>query len=429
MLSNLPVLKESKTLRYFSFFYLYIMQGIPSGFALTAVANFLAAKGLSSYSVGSFIAIVGLPWVLQFIWGPIIDRYQFSVIGHRKHWVVLTQILAFIASLGLLMVSDPVKQISLLSLLFFIHSNFASVQDASVDAISISIVPEEERGRVNAFMRGGYLLGIAAGSAGLSTILNHYGFFYAAATQSALLLFFTVLTFIIKLDSTDNYLPVFKPKPICNEANQNDNPKLKWLFTQLYKAVTEKTSIKTFLQIALVYTCLSIFIRGFSYHLIHNLHWANNAVSVLQGGWGTIATLTVTLSGGYIADKIGAAKLQRKVMIVIALFLITFSLLGSFWYIKSISITGLLLFNFADPMFSVAAMPVLMLLCRKRIEGSQFTAYMAMVNFCDVLGSYFSGWAMTFASASQIGVACGLTILSVILFYRQKQANNSPSDI
>jgi len=57
----LPVLKESRSLRYFSFFYLYVMQGIPSGFALTAVSNYLTAKGLSSYSVGSFVAIVGLP--------------------------------------------------------------------------------------------------------------------------------------------------------------------------------------------------------------------------------------------------------------------------------------------------------------------------------------------------------------------------------
>ena len=96
MLRALPVLKESKSLRYFSFFYLYVMQGIPSGFALTAVANFLAAKGLSSYTVGSFVAIVGLPWIFQFIWGPIIDRYQFSVIGHRKHWVVLNQAVAFL---------------------------------------------------------------------------------------------------------------------------------------------------------------------------------------------------------------------------------------------------------------------------------------------------------------------------------------------
>ena len=387
------------------------MQGIPSGFALTAVANFLAAKGLSSYTVGSFVAIVGLPWIFQFIWGPIIDRYQFSVIGHRKHWVVLTQAVAFLVSLSLMFITDPVKQLSLLSTLFFLHSNFASIQDASVDAIAISIVPEQERGRVNAFMRGGYLLGIAAGSAGLSTVLTNYGFFYAAATQSALLLIFTILTFLIRLDADDGYLPAFVSVKKKKIADPTENPELKWLFKELYKAVTEKESIRTFLQIALVYSCLSIFIRGYSFHLIHNLHWADNSVSVLQGGWGTLATLTVTLFGGYLADKMGAAKLQHIVMVVIALFLILFSLLSKFWVLKVVSIAGLLLYNFADPMFSVAAMPVLMLLCHKKIEGSQFTAYMALVNFCDVLGSYFSGWAMTFTSASSIGLVCGSAIL------------------
>ena len=295
--------------------------------------------------------------------------------------------------------------------MFFFNTKFWSIQDASVDAIAISIVPEQERGRVNAFMRGGYLLGIAAGSAGLSTVLTNYGFFYAAATQSALLLIFTILTFLIRLDADDGYLPAFVSVKKKKIADPTENPELKWLFKELYKAVTEKESIRTFLQIALVYSCLSIFIRGYSFHLIHNLHWADNSVSVLQGGWGTLATLTVTLSAGYLADKMGAAKLQHIVMVVIALFLIIFSLLSEFWVLKAVSITGLLLYNFADPMFSVAAMPVLMLLCHKKIEGSQFTAYMALVNFCDVIGSYFSGWAMTFTSASSIGLVCGSAIL------------------
>ncbi|QRR04048.1 MFS transporter [Dyadobacter sandarakinus] len=405
-------------MRYFTFFYLYIMQGIPSGFALTAVANHLTAKGLSSYSVGSFVAIVGLPWVLQFVWGPVIDRFQFSVIGHRKHWVLLTQVVAFLASLGLLLISDPVRQVSLLSVLFFVHSIFASVQDASVDAIAISIVPVQERGRVNAFMRGGYLLGIAAGSAGLSTILYSYNFFYAAATQSALLLFFTALTFLIKLDRSDQYLPSRDTIRKKRVEKNTDNPDLKWLFTELYKAIFERSSIRIFLQIALVYGCISIFVRAFSYHLIHHLHWNDRSVSVLQGGWGVAATLIVTLSGGYLADKLGAARLQHKVMAVIAIFLLVFSILSQFWVLKAVSITGLLLFNFADPMFSVAAMPVLMLLCRKKIEGSQFTTYMALVNFCDVIGSYFSGWAMTFIDASTIGFACGIVIISVIISKR-----------
>ncbi|WP_374950840.1 MFS transporter [Mucilaginibacter sp.] len=417
MLSKLPVLKESAGLRYFTFFYLYIMQGIPSGFALYAMVNYLAGKGISSSSVGTFAAIVGIPWIIQFVWGPIIDRYQFSVIGHRKHWVVLTQTLAFLASLTLLLVHDPVKQLTLMSIVFFIHSNFASVQDASVDAIAISIVPDKERGRVNAFMRGGYLLGIAAGSAGLSTVLHYYGFFYAAAGQSVLLLLMTVLTFCIRLDSADGFIPSFKFKSTVKPAAKDlDNPDLKWLFRQLYNGITEKVSLRTFGIIALVYTCNSIFIRSFSFHIIHNLHWADNAVSVLQGGWGTIATLIVTIGGGVIADRMGPGKLQLFVMVGICLFLVLFNSFGAMWAHKPLTITGLMLWNFADPMFSVAAMPMLMALCRKKVEGSQFTAYMAMVNFCDVLGSYISGWAMTYISAPVIGMTCGCIIFIVVAY-------------
>jgi PAT family beta-lactamase induction signal transducer AmpG len=168
------VLRDSARLRYFTFCYLYIMQGIPSGFALTAVYNFLIGQGLSAKEVGSFAAIVGLPWTFQFVWGPLIDKYQWSVIGHRKQWVVLTQLVAALVSLSLLLVRSPVRQLPLLGALFFIHSVFASIQDASVDAIAISVVPVAER--VNAFMRAGSLLGWAVGGAGFAYLLHHSGF-------------------------------------------------------------------------------------------------------------------------------------------------------------------------------------------------------------------------------------------------------------
>ena len=427
LLHKLPALNQSAKLRYFTFLYLYIMQGIPSGFALTAVANYLAAKGVTSQSIGTFVAIVGIPWIIQFVWGPIIDRYQFSVIGHRKHWVVLTQLMAFVASLSLLLVHDPVKQLTLMSVVFFIHSNFASVQDASVDAIAISIVPGAERGRVNAFMRGGYLLGIAVGSAGLSTVMHYYGFFYAAATQSALLLLMTILTFLIRLDSADSYIPKFNVRnQTVRPAHQvAENPDLKWLFRQLYAGIAEKRSLRTFAAIALVYTCGSIFIRSFSFHLIHTMHWADNSVSVLQGGWGTIATLFVTIGGGVVADRIGPEKLQSMVMLGICIFLLVFCSLGYLWVYKPLSVTGILLWNFADPMFSVAAMPVLMALCREKVEGSQFTAYMAMVNFCDVIGAYVSGWALGVTTAPVLGLICGCLIAVSLLakLYKGKTPN------
>ena len=54
------VLRESARLRYVTFFYLYVMQGIPAGFGLTAVYNYLIGAGLTAKAVGTFAAIVGL---------------------------------------------------------------------------------------------------------------------------------------------------------------------------------------------------------------------------------------------------------------------------------------------------------------------------------------------------------------------------------
>ena len=44
MTLRLPPLEHSRSLRYATVFALYLMQGLPAGFALTAVANRLAAE-------------------------------------------------------------------------------------------------------------------------------------------------------------------------------------------------------------------------------------------------------------------------------------------------------------------------------------------------------------------------------------------------
>src|SRR3712207_6950484 len=53
------------------------------------------------------------------------------------------------------------------------RSVFASVQDASVDAMAIDVVPVAQRGRLNAFMRAGILWGISFGAAALSRSEEH----------------------------------------------------------------------------------------------------------------------------------------------------------------------------------------------------------------------------------------------------------------
>lgn len=405
-------LTNSLPLRYGTFFYLYLMQGIPAGFALTAIANHLIARGLSAAAVGSFVSVVGFPWVIQFVWGPFIDRYQYSAIGHRKHWVLLSQLTAFGASLLLLLVGDPVRDLTLMTIFFCIHSVFASVQDASVDALAISVVPPAERGRLNAAMRGGFLLGIGMGAALLSVMLNRYGFKPAAAVQSALLFLFTVLSFFIRVAPGDPLLP--RKRLAHRPADAAPVLSIRVLFQRLWQGFSMRNSFATFAGILVAYLCFSVFIRSFNFFLIRKLSWPDEQLSVFQGSWGSLISFMVILAGGVIADRLGARPLQKTVLLVLGLFLVLFNLALLRGYGPAIAQPGLLFWNLADPLFSVAVFPILMELCRKEVAGSQFTAYMALINFSDVAGAFISGWLLQMVAAPLLGLFCGVLLLLVL---------------
>ncbi len=407
-------LKQSARFRYLTFFYLYIMQGIPAGFALTTIANYLLGQHVASQKVGAFIAVFGLPWTFQFIWGPLIDRYQFSVIGYRKLWVILSQLIAVVASLGLLIVKDPLKEISLMSILFFIYSIFASIEVASVDAMAIAIAPKGERGRLNGFMRGGFLLGSAFGAAGLSSILHAAGFRSAALTQSIILLIFTVVFFFTRLEPDDVFVPWAKSKR-KRSSPEGTNPKLATLFKKVFAAITNFKSLKYFALVAIIYFCCSVFIRSYTYYLINVLQWADKDVSVLQGSWGSILTFVAIIVAGAASDKIGAKKLQLFAMWGVCIFLIALNASYHLWHYKLYSGTALILWNLADPILSVTIFPILMGLCWEKVEGSQFTTYLALINLCDVLGSYSTGWCVNIIFPPLLGLLCGLIILIVLL--------------
>ena len=410
-------LRENAKFRYVTFFYLYIMQGIPAGFALTTIANYLLGQHIPSEKVGAFIAVFGLPWTFQFIWGPLIDRYQFSIIGHRKLWVVLSQLIAVLASLGLLIVKDPLNEIPLMSILFFIYSIFASIEVASVDAMAIAIAPKDQRGRLNGFMRGGFLLGSAFGAAGLSTILHSANFRSAVWIQTIILLVFTVVFFFTKLEHEDALVPWGKFKRKQNLLAGN-NPKLSILFKRVYAAITDYKSLRYLGLVALVYFCSSVFIRSYTYYLINVLHWQDKTVSFLQGSWGSIITFAAIIIAGAASDKIGAKKLQLAAMWGVCFFLIILNISYNLWHYKLYSGAALLLWNLADPLLSVTIFPILMGLCWEKVEGSQFTTYLALINLCDVLGSFITGWCVNIIFPPLLGLLCGLLLLIILLMHK-----------
>ncbi|MBC3793750.1 MFS transporter [Spirosoma utsteinense] len=441
MLSAFPppyyplTLSQSRPLRYGLFFFLYVMQGIPSGFYLTALTNYFTAEGVRPDKVASFIAIIGLPWAFQFVWGALIDRFQGSPMGRRKPWVVGSQLMTVLASGLLLFVGDPVAELTPLAWLFCIRSVFAAIQDASVDAMAITILPEKERGRGNAFMRAGFLAGTGIGAAVFSHILRDYGFHTAALAQVAFLSTGVLLMAFIREQPGDRLLPSFGRATVGRatlgrltvgrvtvdsinrsgqeiKSSERADHDFRWLFTELFRGLFSRQSLLIFGAILLAYMSNALFLRAYNHHLIDKLGWRDTEVSVLAGTYGMIVATVIALTGGYLADRIGARRLLLIMLGIVAVYLLGFNLFSETWVRREVAQVGLVALYFMDPAVSAAAMPVLMSICRKGVEGSQFTTYMAFVNLGDIVGTYFAGNALLYLTAPTIGLTSG--VLAVV---------------
>lgn len=413
MLGPLPAfdrmrtLSQSKSLRYGTFFYLYIMQGIPSGFALTTLTNYLAGRGMSASDIARFGALVGLPWGFKFIWGPLVDRYQQSAMGRRRPWVLLAQLMAFGASLGLLLITDPTGQLNALTAAFVLHGVFASLQDVSVDALAITVVPVEQRGRVNALMKGGMITGQALGTAGLAWVLNRAGFQTAALLQSLVLGALMLLTLLIREEPTQAWLSLRTHAVRSDEAVPTS---LRALLRTLGRAMLARQSLQVFLAVALIFVAERLFQRVFALDLIQRLNWSHTAVSVLSGTYGTLLAVSVALLVGGLSDRLGALPLLRVVVVLMSVCVTVYSLAGGQWAHSAVATGGLVGRQTFESVFSIAALPVLMSLCQRSVAGAQFGFYMALSNQADVLGIYGSGLLYPHVSAPAVGVGCGLVM-------------------
>jgi len=180
----MPNLLASKNGRLAAFFFLYLTEGIPLGFTAIAIATQMRRQGLGPAEIGAFVASLYVPWALKWVVGPFVDVLSSERFGRRRMWIVLAQVLMVTA----LMAALPVKfstQLHLFTILILIHNVFAATQDVAIDALAVNVLKEDERGLANGLMFGGAYLGQTIGGSGVLFLTPFIGFqatyFFVAA--------------------------------------------------------------------------------------------------------------------------------------------------------------------------------------------------------------------------------------------------------
>ena len=181
---RLPNLLATKRGRLTAFFFLYVTEGIPIGFAATAIATQMRRQGVGVAEIGAMVAAIYLPWAWKWALGPFIDVFTSERLGRRRTWIVLAQILMVLTLMTAISV-DVTKQVQLFIWIIIVHNIFAAAQDVAIDALATQTLHEDERGLANGLMFGGAYVGQAVGGAGVLFLLAYVSFpmtyFFVAA--------------------------------------------------------------------------------------------------------------------------------------------------------------------------------------------------------------------------------------------------------
>lgn len=388
---------EHKVLRLAVMTALYVAQGIPYGVVTVTLAAYLTTHGASAGDVGDLAAFALLPWSFKWLWAPLVDRFSHSQMGRRRPWIVFAQ--GMLVTGTIVLIFAPTDDLELLGWLVFSCNVFASLQDVSVDALAVDLLPEGERGFANGLMYGGSYLGTMFGGALLSIIVGTHGLRTGLIVQSIALAAIASLPLLLRERSGDKLFSL-RAKPRTGlpraAAEVTGFAALRaWfasgLLGRLVKAFSRRSPLLALVLAITILLGSQTITAILTALLTKQLGWTQEQYGLMMGGFPLLFGLTGSVFGGWLADRVGHKRMVAAASVLLGALWIVFGLATSLWpdttFIYAYTCAQELLLG----TLSASLFALLMGVSWPAVAASQFTAFMALLNLGRTLGAKLAG--------------------------------------
>jgi PAT family beta-lactamase induction signal transducer AmpG len=435
-----PDLLASKRGRLAAFFFLYVTEGIPLGFTATAVATQMRRQGLDPAAIGAFVGSLYLPWAFKWIAGPFVDVLAIDRLGRRRGWILAMQLM-MIATLLIAMRVDFVGQLQLFTAVIFLHNVFSATQDVAIDALAVNVLPEEERGVANGFMFGGAYAGQAIGGSGVMFLTPVIGFqptFLIVAGWIALVFLFIALPL---------REPLVERAVAAGSTLARIGRELSGFVRDAIGAFLGSRGAFVGLFFALLPGGAYALGLALQTTLSVELGLTNTQIGFLTL-WSSIISALCCIIGGWLSDRFGRRRTLAWTMgltvvptAVLAIAMYRFGwimpiavdapnraipaamLVSVFW-------TTVLAYNVFQGLYYGIRTALFMDVTVPRVAATQFTAYMALMNFAISYSATWQGAAVTrwgYPVTLALDCVLGLVCLVCLPFMAARHAVRPPA--
>jgi PAT family beta-lactamase induction signal transducer AmpG len=415
---------DSPRVRYLTGAMMYFAQGIPQGLLGIAIPAWLVSQGVSAGDIGSYLAVIVLPWVFKLLTGPLMDRFEFAPMGRRRPWVLGAQLGLSVALLALMLVDDPVGQIGLLMMIGVLVNIFAATQDVAVDGMSIDLTPVNEQGRLNGYMSFGKSAGWAVTSAVSGMMLVSFGLQITAIVMAILSsLFFFAFIFVLER-SGERKLPWSTGE---SASAHHEGNSFKAVFSGINKVLWKRTSV-----VVMAIMLVDGLISGYGHALMPiaaikvfgftSPQWSNLVAVMGLVGAG------LTLALGPMIDRFGSKRMLILTISLVGVHALLLAQTQHMWtdtiYVKVMLSAWIVML----PVVMVGVIALGMSVCSSSCSATQFAIYMSVANLGHSAGSKIYGMLSeqtTYTESYTLLAVLVVGMVVVLLFHRHRHDEES----
>jgi PAT family beta-lactamase induction signal transducer AmpG len=414
----------------YAFGFMYLSEGIPYGFATTAMAMHMRMQGLSIEQIGAFVAAVLLPWGFKWAWAPLIDIVKFNRFGGRKAWLLICTVMMCITLITMAVV-DFVANYQLIIWMVILNNIFGATQDVAIDSLAVSTLKDNERARANGFMFGGQYTGIAMGGGGAIFVSSVWGFdvslMFVAAVLVAVLLF---VIFFIKdpqVQKTEQAHQLGALTRFLSTFHQ--------FFRNLYTGFMESGSGP---KVGILFALLPVGAMALAYAILSTIQvdygLSERQISQLSFAQAIVAAAGC-LTGGFLGHRFGVKRMT-------ALFYFL-TIIPAIYLAAQIQLVGLvnipinhlratiLTHGFLFGMAYAVRIAIFMGMTKPAVAATQFTTYMALSNIAISIGNLWQGAVAErfgYSLALYLDAAFIVVALSVMPFLKNREKKVKTAD-
>ncbi|MED5496859.1 MAG: MFS transporter, partial [Candidatus Thermoplasmatota archaeon] len=378
-------LVESYRARVLTLCALYVAQGIPWGFITVTFVTYLAVEGVAAGQLAFLLTLGTLPWSVKFLWGPIIDRFQFPEMGKRRPWILIAQSGMIVVLSSMLLIPNMSSNVTVVGVMFLVYNIFTALQDVSTDALAVDVLEPHEFEKVNSYMFTSKAVGGIIGGAGLGTIIGFVGIKGAIVLQIPILVVIMLVPLFMTERPGEKLYPWSESTKSDVEEQTIEQKNFKEIFNNIKIAFSFRSAqlgVLLSLIISLSYFLIPILPLLF----VRELGWTEEQFNATKGGVILVVTMLGYMVGGQLGKQFGG-----KAIIIYAAF--STALITTFWGMnESLWNNGLFMMTvwslqtFVWAMVSINIYSLMMRITWTEVGGTQFTGYMAMMNLSAIIG-------------------------------------------